>query len=112
MLPAYGSRLSSAASQTQVAAVKQSFFESWRHSVPVFRDFWNCKTYRYLLVPMTHGIRSNMDVRSLQWTNLLEESLPLGESEANTTSSMGIMRVKLDMRCFEIKTLQITLVPS
>jgi hypothetical protein len=50
-----------------------------------------------------------MNIDSLQWTNLLEEALPREESRVTSTSADGVTRVKLDMRCFEIRTLQITL---
>jgi hypothetical protein len=50
-----------------------------------------------------------MNIASLQWTNLLEEALPREESKVTCTSADGVTRVKLDMRCFEIRTLQITL---
>jgi hypothetical protein len=50
-----------------------------------------------------------MNIASLQWTNLLEEALPQGESKATCRSADGVSRVKLDMRCFEIRTLRITL---
>jgi hypothetical protein len=50
-----------------------------------------------------------MNIASLKWTNLLEEALPQEESTATSTSADGVTRVKLDMRCFEIRTLEITL---
>lgn len=50
-----------------------------------------------------------MNIASLKWTNLLEEALPQEESQVTCNSANGVTRVKLDMRCFEIKTLQITL---
>jgi hypothetical protein len=50
-----------------------------------------------------------MNIASLQWTNLLEKALPQEESTAVCTSANGVTQVKLDVRCFEIKTLQITL---
>jgi len=45
----------------------------------------------------------------VQWTNLLEDTLPQEDSNVKQTSDKGVVQVKLDMRCFEIKTLQITL---
>jgi len=50
-----------------------------------------------------------MNVRSLQWTNLLEDESPQEDSKVRETSDKGVVRVKLDMRCFEIRTLKITL---
>jgi hypothetical protein len=38
--------------------------------------------------------------------------MPQEDSKVKETSDKGVVRVKLDMRCFEIRTLQITLGPE
>jgi hypothetical protein len=54
--------------------------------------------------------RSNLNIQALQWTNLLEEPMHQAKDKVISTLDLDKTRVELDMRGFEIRTLQITLV--
>jgi dihydroxyacetone kinase len=51
---------------------------------------------------------SGMNIKAAHWTNLLEEPLDQESVQLSSTAS-GAFTVPLDMRGFEIKTLQIIL---
>ena len=59
-------------------------------------------------LPGTYS-RSNLSIRELHWTNLLEEPIARDGEAVTCSQDMGTTRVELNMRGFEIKTLVISL---
>jgi hypothetical protein len=54
-------------------------------------------------------VRSGIKVRSAEWVNILEESMPGNEAHCDFVEKDGEVKIDLNMRHFEIKTLKLVL---
>jgi len=53
--------------------------------------------------------RSGIKIKSAEWVNILEEPMPGDEAQCAFEEDDGTIKVDLNMRHFEIKTLKLVL---
>jgi len=53
--------------------------------------------------------RSGIKVKSAEWVNILEEPMPGTEAHCDFVEEGGEIKVELNMRHFELKTLKLAL---